>query len=91
MVNSIKKESLSLDSWFDSEPWRKWKRIGLTRLAGSSKAYLLSHWKEKVKGPLLVIVPHLRRCRDPPRRSPVFYERLRSPFLPLPPMGNPSL
>ena len=52
----------SLDSWFDSKPWRKWKRIGLTSLAGSSKAYLLSHWREKVRGPLMVIVPHLRHA-----------------------------
>jgi transcription-repair coupling factor (superfamily II helicase) len=36
------------------------KPIGLTRLAGSSKAYFLSHWREKVRGPLLVVVPHLR-------------------------------
>ncbi len=62
MVNSIKKESLSLDSWFDSEPWKKWKRIGLTSLVGSSKAYLLSRWREEVGGPLLVIVPHLRHA-----------------------------
>src|SRR5512139_1593105 len=52
----------SIGSWFDSEPWRKWKRIGLTGLAGSSKAYFLSHWREKVKGPLLVITPHLRNA-----------------------------
>ena len=52
----------SIGSWFDSEPWRKWKRIGWTSLAGSSKAYLLSHWREKVRGPLLVIVPHLRNA-----------------------------
>jgi transcription-repair coupling factor (superfamily II helicase) len=52
----------SIGSWLDSEPWRKWKRIGLTGLAGSSKAYLLSHWREKVRGPLLVIVPHLRNA-----------------------------
>jgi transcription-repair coupling factor (superfamily II helicase) len=52
----------SIVSWLDSEPWRKWKRIGLTGLAGSSKAYLLSHWREKVRGPLLVIVPHLRNA-----------------------------
>jgi transcription-repair coupling factor (superfamily II helicase) len=50
----------SIVSWFDSEPWRKRKPIGLTRLAGSSKAYVLSHWREKVRGPLLVVVPHLR-------------------------------
>ena len=49
----------SIGSWFDSEPWRKWKRIGLTSLAGSSKAYLLSHWRKKVRGPMLVVVPHL--------------------------------
>ena len=52
----------SIGSWFDSEPWRKWKRIGWTSLAGSSKAYILSHWREKVRGPLLVIVPHLRNA-----------------------------
>ena len=52
----------SIDSWFASEPRRKWKRIGLTSLAGSSKAYLLSHWREKVGGPLLVIAPHLRNA-----------------------------
>ena len=49
----------SIGSWFDSEPWRKWKRIGLTSLAGSSKAYLLSHWRKKARGPMLVVVPHL--------------------------------
>jgi transcription-repair coupling factor (superfamily II helicase) len=53
-------EKYSIGSWFDAEPWRKWKRIGLTGLAGSSKAYLLSCWRKKVRGPLLVIVPHLR-------------------------------
>ena len=52
----------SIGSWFDSKPWRKGKRIGLTGLAGSSKAYFLSHWREKVRGPLLVITPHLRNA-----------------------------
>ena len=60
MAIPIKENSHSFNSWFESEPWRKWKRIGLTHLAGSSKAYLLSHWKEKGRGPLLVIVPHIR-------------------------------
>src|SRR4030043_1848755 len=62
MAYSIKEKSYSIDSWFDSEPWRKWKRIGLTGLTGSSKAYFLSHWREKVRGPLLVIVPHLKNA-----------------------------
>jgi transcription-repair coupling factor (superfamily II helicase) len=57
MTQQMKK---SIDSWLDSEPWGKGKRNGLTHLVGSSKAYLLSLWKEKVRGPLLVIVPHLR-------------------------------
>jgi transcription-repair coupling factor (superfamily II helicase) len=42
----------------------------LTNLTGSSKAYLLSHWREKVRGPLLVIVPHLRNAE-------IFLEDLR--------------
>jgi transcription-repair coupling factor (superfamily II helicase) len=63
MVEWIKEKShSSIDSWFSSEPWKRWKRIGLTGLGGSSKAYLLSYWREKVRGPLLVIVPHLRNA-----------------------------
>jgi transcription-repair coupling factor (superfamily II helicase) len=62
MAISSKENSRSIDSWLDAEAWRKWKRIGLTGLAGSSKAYFLSHWREKVRGPLLVICPHLRNA-----------------------------
>ena len=62
MAVSIKENFHPVDSWLESEPWRKWKRIGLTNLTGSSKAYLLSQWRNKVKGPLLVIVPHLRNA-----------------------------
>jgi transcription-repair coupling factor (superfamily II helicase) len=54
------KQNCSVDSWLESEPWREWKRIGLASLAGSSKAYLLSQWRERVRGPLLVVLPHLR-------------------------------
>ena len=60
MEDWAKRNIPSLGSWFDSEPWRERKPIGLTRLAGSSKAYFLSHWREKVRGPLLVVAPHLR-------------------------------
>ena len=71
MAERIKEKSYSpIDSWLDSRPWKKGRRIGLTGLAGSSKAYLLSHWREKVRGPLLVIVPHLRGAE-------VFLEDLR--------------
>jgi transcription-repair coupling factor (superfamily II helicase) len=59
---SNKENSHSIDSWLDSELWKRWKRIGLTGLAGSSKAYFLSHWREKVRGPLLIIVPHLHNA-----------------------------
>src|SRR4030065_1908654 len=62
MDERAKENASSIGSWFDSEPWRKWKRTGLTSLAGSSKAYLLSHWREKVRGPMMVIVPHLRHA-----------------------------
>ncbi len=70
MATLIEENSHSFDSWLDSVPKREWKRIGLTNLTGSSKAYLLSHWREKVRGPLLVIVPHLRNAE-------IFLEDLR--------------
>jgi transcription-repair coupling factor (superfamily II helicase) len=60
MAIPIKENCYSFKSWFESEPWRKWRRIGLTHLAGSSKAYLLSHWREKGRGPFMVIAPHIR-------------------------------
>jgi transcription-repair coupling factor (superfamily II helicase) len=63
MTHSIKEKSTSIDAWLGSEPWWKWKRIGLTGLIGSSKAFFLSHWREKAKGPLLVIVPHLMNAK----------------------------
>jgi len=62
MAITIKERSPSIHSWLESELRREWKRIGLTDLTGSSKAYLLSRWREKVKGPLMVIAPHLRNA-----------------------------
>ena len=57
------KKSLSpFQQWFESQPWKRWRRIGLTGLMDSSKAYLLSYWRERVRGPLLIIVPHLRNA-----------------------------
>ena len=59
-MTELIKRKFDMGSWFDSEPWRKWKRIGLTGLTGSSKAYFLSYWRERIRGPLLVITPRLR-------------------------------
>ena len=64
MERRMEKSPLPFLSWLESEPSRKWKRIGLTGLAGSAKAYLLSHLRKKVKGPLLIIVPHLRDAQS---------------------------
>ncbi len=44
----------------DMESLKGLRRIGLTGLKGSSMAYLLSLWRERVTGPLLVVTPHLR-------------------------------
>src|SRR5512143_870146 len=49
-----------LQWWLQAEPWKEVRWSGLTGLKGSSKAYLLSRWREKQRGPLLVVVPHLR-------------------------------
>jgi transcription-repair coupling factor (superfamily II helicase) len=49
-----------LQEWLESESWREWKSIGLTGLKGSSKAYLLALWQEKIRGPFLIIVPRLQ-------------------------------
>lgn len=64
MTTWKEKRHHSFHSWFESEPWRRWRRIGLTGLAGSSKAYLLSQWREKIRGSLLVIVPHLQNAES---------------------------
>ncbi len=56
----MNREGLSFKLWFESGSFRESKRLGLTGLKGSSRAYLLSLWREKVGGPLLVVTPHLR-------------------------------
>ena len=48
-----------LQWWLESKPWEKSRITGLTGLKGSSKAYVLSHWQEEFKGPLLILVPNL--------------------------------
>jgi transcription-repair coupling factor (superfamily II helicase) len=74
----------SMGSWFESEPWRMRKLLGLTRLAGSSKAYFLSHWREKVRGPLLVVVPHLRDVETLRQDLGFFMKGSEVPFFPFP-------
>ena len=54
------KRAPPLQEWLESESWRAWKSIGLTGLKGSSKAYLLALWREKMRGPLLIVVPRLQ-------------------------------
>lgn len=82
MEKGVEKSVLPFLSWFESEPWRKWKRIGLTALAGSAKAYLLSHLRERVKGPFLIIVPHLRDAQSLLEDIRFFHEETESiPFL----------
>jgi transcription-repair coupling factor (superfamily II helicase) len=49
-----------VQSWLESESWRRWRSIGWTGLKGSSKAYILSLWQERVRGPQLVVVPKLQ-------------------------------
>jgi transcription-repair coupling factor (superfamily II helicase) len=74
----------SIVSWLDSESWKKGNPIGLTRLAGSSRAYFLSHWREKMKGPLLVVVPHLRDVETLLEDLRFFMKGSEVPFFPFP-------
>jgi len=74
----------SIVSWFDSESWKKGNPIGLTRLAGSSRAYFLSHWREKVGGRLLVVVPHLRDVEALLEDLRFFMKGSEVPFFPFP-------
>lgn len=57
------KETVSpFQEWAQTESWRRFRTVGLTGLKGSSKAYLLSLWREKGKGPLLIVVPSLQKA-----------------------------
>ena len=64
MVNQKNRDLHPFYPWLKSEPRKKWKHIGLTGLIGSSKAYILSHWREQIKGSLLIVVPHLRNAES---------------------------
>src|SRR4030042_5170133 len=70
--------------WPESERLRKWKKIGLIGLAASSKAYYLSHLREQVKGPLLVISPHLRMAESLLEDLKFFLKESPSHLLPFP-------
>jgi len=50
----------SIRSWIESGSYQGIRRFALTGLKGSSRAYLLSLWRERVRGPILIITPHLR-------------------------------
>ncbi len=64
-MKDLEKDYLSpLKAWFDLEALRKWRRTGWTGLGGSSKAYLLTHCRERIKGPMIIIVPHLKEAEE---------------------------
>ena len=52
----------SFRDWIRSGLWRKFKSIGLTGLRSSSKAYLISLWREKRESSLLVVTPSLQKA-----------------------------
>jgi transcription-repair coupling factor (superfamily II helicase) len=52
----------SFRDWIQSGLWKRFKSFGLTGLKASSKAYLLSLWREKAKGSLLIVVPSLQKA-----------------------------
>ncbi len=56
--------NVPFDTFFESEPWKRGRQIGLTGLSGSSRAYFLSFWRERVRGPVLIITPDLRNAES---------------------------
>src|SRR5512137_308950 len=74
-----------LQEWLEPESWRAWKAIGLTGLKGSSKAYLLALWQEKIKGPFLIIVPRLQDAESLLEDLRFFQKDERIPSLLFPP------
>jgi transcription-repair coupling factor (superfamily II helicase) len=63
-MNRVRHPDSPFHEWIHSEPWKRLKSIGVTGLKGSSKAYLLSLWREKGRGPLLIITPSLQRAES---------------------------
>src|SRR4030067_587960 len=61
----VKRDPSPFHEWIQSDSWRRLKSVGLTGLKGSSKAYLLSLWRQKEKGPCLIIVPSIQKVLPP--------------------------
>ena len=78
-------------SGFNPNPGRDLKSFGLTGLKGSSKAYLLSLWREKGRGPLLIIVPSLQKAESLVEDLRFFSPETKGCGSPLPSLGNPAL
>lgn len=50
-------------SWLQSNQMEKGKSIALTGLTGSSKGFLVSYLRKRLRGTFLIIVPHLRNAQ----------------------------
>jgi transcription-repair coupling factor (superfamily II helicase) len=74
-----------LQEWLESESWQAWQSIGLTGLKGSSKAYLLALWQEKITGPFLIIVPRLQDAESLLEDLHFFQKNEKIPSLLFPP------
>jgi transcription-repair coupling factor (superfamily II helicase) len=64
MAVESKENFRPLEWWLEYKPWEKWRATALTGLRGSSKAYVLSRWRERNRAPLLVIVPNLQSAES---------------------------
>jgi transcription-repair coupling factor (superfamily II helicase) len=64
MAAELNENFRPLEWWFEFKPWEKWRVTALTGLRGSSKAYVLSHWRERNRFPLLITVPDLQSAES---------------------------
>lgn len=63
MMKNEVKNLRDFDLWLESNKLVKAETFGIAGLTGSSKAFILSYLRKKIKGPFLIIVPHLRTAQ----------------------------
>jgi transcription-repair coupling factor (superfamily II helicase) len=85
MAISVAGNLLPLEEWVQTEFRGEPESIGFTGLKGSSKAYLLSLWRTRTKGPLLAVVSSLEAAESLLQDLRFFHHGVKDRFFLFPP------